>query len=91
MSECCRKQLIASVLQYCEHMPLWCRINNAGTNGYKYKLLTELEDNDLANIVETNVLGVMLGCREVEYLLYRDKDFRHDSSCRYPVLCMHRP
>ena len=40
-------------------------MNNAGTNNYKYNLLPELDDNDIINIVETNVLGVMLCCREV--------------------------
>ena len=44
----------------------WCsRINNAGSNGYKYKTLLESSDADLVSIVETNVLGVMLGCKEV--------------------------
>ena len=50
------------------HCPLimcWaCRINNAGSNGYKYKTLLESSDADLVSIVETNVLGVMLGCKE---------------------------
>ena len=41
------------------------RINNAGSNGYKYKTLLESSDADLVSIVETNVLGVMLGCKEV--------------------------
>lgn len=41
------------------------RINNAGSNGYKYGVLGEYTDAELINIVETNVLGVMLGCREV--------------------------
>ncbi|KAK9819695.1 hypothetical protein WJX72_001307 [[Myrmecia] bisecta] len=39
-------------------------INNAGSNAYKYSTLTELDPADLVNIVETNLLGVMLGCRE---------------------------
>ena len=43
---------------------LECRINNAGSNGYKYKTLLESSDADLVSIVETNVLGVMLGCKE---------------------------
>ncbi|KAK9825848.1 hypothetical protein WJX81_003619 [Elliptochloris bilobata] len=41
---------------------LW--INNAGTNAYKYGLLAEASDADLVDIVQTNVLGVMLGCKE---------------------------
>ncbi len=43
-----------------------CRINNAGSNAYKYKPLAESTDADLIRIVETNVLGVMLGCKEVQ-------------------------
>lgn len=42
-----------------------CRINNAGSNGYKYGVLGDYTDTELIDIVETNVLGVMLGCREV--------------------------
>ncbi|KAL3158125.1 hypothetical protein ABBQ32_011723 [Trebouxia sp. C0010 RCD-2024] len=41
---------------------LW--INNAGSNGYKYGVLGDYTDTELIDIVETNVLGVMLGCRE---------------------------
>jgi hypothetical protein len=47
---------------------LGCRINNAGSNGYKYKTLLESSDADLVSIVETNVLGVMLGCKEARCL-----------------------
>ncbi|KIY93772.1 chlorophyll(ide) b reductase [Monoraphidium neglectum] len=42
---------------------LW--INNAGTNAYKYGPLLDSDDEDLAQIVETNVLGVMRCCKEV--------------------------
>ena len=42
-----------------------CRINNAASNAYKHKALFELSDADLVQIVETNVLGTMLGCKEV--------------------------
>ena len=42
-----------------------CRINNAGTNAYKYRPLTDSTDEDLQEIVTTNVLGIMLCCREV--------------------------
>lgn len=41
------------------------RINNAGTNAYSYRPLTESTDEDLQEIVTTNVLGIMLCCREV--------------------------
>jgi len=39
-------------------------INNAGSNGYTYKPLLESDDAALAEIVGTNVLGVMLCCKE---------------------------
>lgn len=38
-------------------------INNAGSNAYRYGPLIEAEDCALAEIVETNTLGVMLSCR----------------------------
>ncbi|KAK9839985.1 hypothetical protein WJX74_001479 [Apatococcus lobatus] len=41
---------------------LW--INNAGSNAYKYATLADSAEADLINIVETNVLGTMLGTRE---------------------------
>ena len=41
------------------------RINNAGSNAYSYGPLANATDADLISIVETNVLGVMLCCREV--------------------------
>jgi chlorophyll(ide) b reductase len=39
-------------------------INNAGTNAYSYGPLLDTDDGDLEAIVDTNVLGVMLCCRE---------------------------
>lgn len=41
---------------------LW--INNAGTNAYTYGTLTDFKDSELAEVVDTNLLGTMLGCRE---------------------------
>jgi chlorophyll(ide) b reductase len=41
------------------------RINNAGTNTYKFGPLTSLSNEELTEIVTTNVLGVMLCCKEV--------------------------
>ena len=43
---------------------LSCRINNAGTNSYRFAPLPDFDDLDLVNVVETNMLGVMLCCRE---------------------------
>ncbi len=39
-------------------------INNAGTNGYAFKPLMEQTDDEIVSVVETNVVGVMLGCKE---------------------------
>jgi NAD(P)-dependent dehydrogenase (short-subunit alcohol dehydrogenase family) len=47
------------------HLARLPRINNAGTNAYKYGPLLESDDEDLEAIVDTNVLGVMLCCKEV--------------------------
>lgn len=44
-------------------------INNAGSNAYSYKPLTENQVQDLISIVQTNVLGVMLCCREAIKLM----------------------
>eukprot|EP00884_Botryococcus_braunii_P008901 jgi/Botrbrau1/18011/Bobra.0062s0004.1 len=49
------------------YVDLW--INNAGSNAYKYNMLSESTDADLINIVETNVLGVMLCCKEAIQLM----------------------
>ncbi|KAG2491067.1 hypothetical protein HYH03_010512 [Edaphochlamys debaryana] len=39
-------------------------INNAGTNAYRYGPMAEASDEELEAIVGTNVLGVMLCCKE---------------------------
>ncbi|OAE18178.1 hypothetical protein AXG93_406s1460 [Marchantia polymorpha subsp. ruderalis] len=44
------------------YVDIW--INNAGSNAYSYKPLVDTEDADIAEIVETNTLGVMLCCRQ---------------------------
>ena len=56
--------------------PPMCRINNAGTNAYKYRPLTDSTDEDLQEIVTTNVLGIMLCCREVRGREYQALNFR---------------
>lgn len=50
-----------------ETVDLW--INNAGTNAYKYGPLLDSDDATLSRIVETNVLGVLLCCREAVRLM----------------------
>jgi NAD(P)-dependent dehydrogenase (short-subunit alcohol dehydrogenase family) len=57
------KALAAYAQQQLGSIDLW--INNAGTNAYKYGPLLESDDDDLEAIVDTNILGVMLCCKEV--------------------------
>ncbi|KAL3689338.1 hypothetical protein R1sor_015647 [Riccia sorocarpa] len=44
------------------YVDIW--INNAGSNAYTYKPLVDTDDKDIAEIVQTNTLGVMLCCRQ---------------------------
>ena len=39
-------------------------INNAGSNAYAFKPLLDQSEDDIVSVVETNVLGVLFGCRE---------------------------
>jgi chlorophyll(ide) b reductase len=63
------KALAAYAQQQLGSIDLW--INNAGTNAYKYGPLLESDDDDLEAIVDTNILGVMLCCKEVSAKLQR--------------------
>eukprot|EP00882_Tetradesmus_deserticola_P016046 GHRQ01017115.1.p1 GENE.GHRQ01017115.1~~GHRQ01017115.1.p1 ORF type:complete len:320 (+),score=122.70 GHRQ01017115.1:241-1200(+) len=56
------KSLAEYAQQQLGSIDLW--INNAGTNAYKYGPLLESDDEDLEAIVDTNILGVMLCCKE---------------------------
>jgi chlorophyll(ide) b reductase len=38
-------------------------VNNAGTNGYTFKPFFEQNDEDIASVVTTNILGVMYGTK----------------------------
>ncbi|KAK9861543.1 hypothetical protein WJX84_011294 [Apatococcus fuscideae] len=52
-------------------------INNAGSNAYKYTTLADSAEADLINIVETNVLGTMLGTREAIRVMRQQKAGGH--------------
>ncbi|KAG1670952.1 hypothetical protein FOA52_011387 [Chlamydomonas sp. UWO 241] len=54
---------------------LW--INNAGTNAYKYGPLVDSTDEELEEIVSTNVLGVMVCCREAVRLMREQNSGGH--------------
>eukprot|EP00850_Spirogloea_muscicola_P022121 SM000278S10008 [mRNA] locus=s278:150262:153783:+ [translate_table: standard] len=56
------EQLAAYAKDHLDHIDIW--INNAGSNAYTYKPLIETDNKSIAEIVETNTLGVMLCCRQ---------------------------
>ncbi|CAN6464994.1 unnamed protein product [Victoria cruziana] len=56
------KALVSFAQEKLNHIDIW--INNAGSNAYSYKPLTETSDEDLMEVVTTNTLGLMLCCRE---------------------------
>jgi chlorophyll(ide) b reductase len=61
------RALAAFAKQRLGSVSIW--INNAGTNAYRYGPLLDSDDATLARIVETNVLGVLLCCREAVRLM----------------------
>ncbi|KAI3419928.1 uncharacterized protein J3R85_012853 [Psidium guajava] len=56
------KSLVEYAQEKLKYIDIW--INNAGSNAYSYKALTESSDEDLLEVVTTNSLGLMLCCRE---------------------------
>lgn len=56
------KNLVSFAKEKLEHIDIW--INNAGSNAYSYKPLSEASDDDLIEVVTTNTLGLMICCRE---------------------------
>ncbi|CAI0442320.1 unnamed protein product [Linum tenue] len=56
------KNLVAFAKENLKYVDIW--INNAGSNAYSYKPLSESSDEDLIEVVTTNTLGLMICCRE---------------------------
>ncbi|CAM8958019.1 unnamed protein product [Rhodiola kirilowii] len=56
------KDLVAYAQKNLTYVDIW--INNAGSNAYSYKPLSETSDEDLIEVVTTNTLGLMICCRE---------------------------
>ncbi|XAR63578.1 Chlorophyll(ide) b reductase [Bertholletia excelsa] len=56
------KNLVAFAKEKLNYIDIW--INNAGSNAYSYKPLSEASDEDLLEVVTTNTLGLMICCRE---------------------------
>ncbi|CAO2833064.1 unnamed protein product [Amaranthus hypochondriacus] len=56
------KNLVAFAQEKLKYIDIW--INNAGSNAYSYKPLSEASDEDLIDVVTTNTLGLMICCRE---------------------------
>ncbi|KAJ7563643.1 hypothetical protein O6H91_03G118600 [Diphasiastrum complanatum] len=57
------RELIAFAKSSLGYVDIW--INNAGSNAYTFKPLVETSDAAINEIVETNMIGVMICCREV--------------------------
>ena len=75
----CKGPEVAALADYAVEkfgrVDIW--INNAGTNAYYYGPLSEASESDLTAIVETNVLGVMLCCREAIRVMKEQKETGH--------------
>ncbi|BBG96799.1 NYC1-like protein, partial [Prunus dulcis] len=56
------KDLVSFAQKELKYIDIW--INNAGSNAYSFKPLSEASDEDLIEVVTTNALGLMLCCRE---------------------------
>eukprot|EP00268_Persea_americana_P050204 TRINITY_DN5443_c0_g1_i1.p1 TRINITY_DN5443_c0_g1~~TRINITY_DN5443_c0_g1_i1.p1 ORF type:complete len:395 (+),score=71.60 TRINITY_DN5443_c0_g1_i1:96-1187(+) len=56
------KKLVTFARDKLKYIDIW--INNAGSNAYTYKPLSEASDEDLIEVVTTNTLGLMICCRE---------------------------
>ncbi|KAF3551433.1 hypothetical protein DY000_02000185 [Brassica cretica] len=56
------KDLVGYCQKNLKYIDIW--INNAGSNAYSFKPLSEASDEDLIEVVKTNTLGLMLCCRE---------------------------
>ncbi|XP_058212977.1 chlorophyll(ide) b reductase NOL, chloroplastic isoform X3 [Rhododendron vialii] len=56
------KNLVSFAKETLDYIDIW--INNAGSNAYSYKPLSEASDDDLIEVVTTNTLGLMICCRE---------------------------
>lgn len=56
------KELANSAQSELKTIDIW--INNAGTSGFHYQPLQEWDDEILKQIIETNVLGTIYGCKQ---------------------------
>lgn len=54
---------------------LW--INNAGTNAYTFKPLIEQSEEELSSVVQTNVLGILLCCKEAIRVMRQQETAGH--------------
>ncbi|KAL5708736.1 chlorophyll(ide) b reductase [Ranunculus cassubicifolius] len=56
------KALVSFARDKLKYIDIW--INNAGSNAYSFRPLSETSDEDLIEVVTTNTLGLMICCRE---------------------------
>ena len=56
-------------------LDIW--VNNAGTNAYSFKPMLEQSDEDIASVVQTNLLGVMYGTKEAVKVMREQRTGGH--------------
>ena len=69
------KQLAAFASKELGKVDIW--VNNAGSNAYVYNSVLESSDNDLREIIETNLLGTIICCREAVSLMSKQEQGGH--------------
>ncbi|KAB1225480.1 Chlorophyll(ide) b reductase NOL, chloroplastic [Morella rubra] len=69
------KDLVAFAQRNLTYIDIW--INNAGSNAYSYKPLSEASDEDLIDVVTTNTLGLMICCREAIKMMLNQRRGGH--------------
>ncbi len=63
--------LAKSTLDTFGTIDIW--INNAGTSGFQYQPLQDVDDEILQQVFETNILGTLYGCKEAIKIMKEQK------------------
>ncbi|KAL8170497.1 hypothetical protein V2J09_022301, partial [Rumex salicifolius] len=73
------KRLVAFAQENLKFIDIWVsvHINNAGSNAYSYKPLSDASDEDLIEVVTTNTLGLMICCREAINMMLKQRRGGH--------------
>ncbi len=65
------EELVKSALSQLETIDIW--VNNAGTSGFHYLPLQDWDNGTLKQIIETNMLGTLYGCKEAIKIMIDQK------------------